>query len=83
MAQKYSTPTTKRVNKDGQFSDHDSSFQQFVDPTNQTPSKEIKRELPSPLAVQVCPINVEQGDSILVKLKYNDGMYNPNLMISQ
>ena len=29
-----------------------------------------------PLAptVQVCPINVEQGDSILVKLKDNDGM---------
>ena len=75
--------TTKRVNKDGQFSDHDSLFQQFVDPTNQTPPREIKRELPSPPAVQVCPINVVQGDSILVKLKYNDGRYNPSLMISQ
>ena len=30
-------------------------------------------------AIQVCPINVVQGDSILVKLKYKEGMFNPIL----
>lgn len=53
------------------------SSQQFVHPsTNRQRQKEIKRELsPAPLlpTVQVCPINVVQGDSILVKLKYNEG----------
>ena len=54
------------------------SFQQFVYPRSRVLPKEIKRELspaPLPSAVQVCPINVVQGDSILVKLKYKEGRY--------
>ena len=49
-----------------------------TDPTDHTQTKEIKRELspvPLPPTVQVCPINVMQGDSILVKLKYKEGTF--------
>lgn len=55
------------------------SYQQFVHSSSQALQGEIKRELspasPPPI-VQVCPINVGQGDSILVKLKYKEGMFN-------
>ena len=54
------------------------SFQQLVHPQHQALHREVKRELnpvtPSLPAVQVCPINVCQGDAILVKLKYKEGM---------
>ena len=51
-----------------------SSFQHIA---HQTLPKEIKKEsspVPSSPAIQVCPVNVHQGDSILVKLKYKEGM---------
>ena len=51
--------TIKQEYSDG--TSHVDSFQQFVHPSSQVP------------AVQVCPINVVQGDSILVKLKYKEG----------
>ena len=76
----YSTvgATIKREHTDRSY-----SSQQFVHPSSQVLHKELKRELspaPSPPTIQVCPINVVQGDSILVKLKYKEGMFNPNLM---
>ena len=51
----------------------------YVHPSSQVLPKEVKRErshAPSQPAIQVCPINVVQGDSILVKLKYKEGMFN-------
>ena len=51
------------------------SFQQFVHPSGRVLSKRELSQVPSPPAVQVCPINVVQGDSILVKLKYKEGRY--------
>ena len=50
------------------------SSQQFVHPSSQVLHKEVKRELSSAPNIQVCPINVVQGDSILVKLKYKEGI---------
>jgi hypothetical protein len=49
----------------------------YVDPFQQP--AHLSSQVP---AVQVCPINVVQGDSILVKLKYKEGMFYQNLMIS-
>ena len=49
----------------------------FQHSAHQTLPKEVKKESsPAPLspAIQVCPVNVYQGDSILVKLKYKEGM---------
>jgi hypothetical protein len=43
----------------------------YVDPFQQ-PAAHLSSQLQVP-AVQVCPINVNQGDSILVKLKYKEG----------
>ena len=48
----------------------------YTDPTDHTPTKEVKREwspVRSPPTILVCPINVVQGDSILVKLTYKEG----------
>ena len=57
------------------------SSQQFVHSSRVLQcQKEIKRELspaPSLPTVQVCPINIVQGDSILVKLKYKEGILMP------
>ena len=65
MAQSSHMAIIKRENKD------DLSSKRPTGPTNHTPSKEIKRESSTPpTAVQVCPINVAQGDSTLVRLKY-------------
>ena len=59
-----------------EHTDRTCSSQQLIHQSGQ--HKEIKRELslaPSPPTVQVCPINVVQGDSILVKLKYKEGTH--------
>ena len=64
MAQ--SSIAIKRENKDREYYDQ---VKQPTDPTDQ----EVKGEespVPSLPTVHVCPINVIQGDSILVKLKY-------------
>ena len=72
--------TVKKEHTDGTY-----SSQQFVHSSNQALHKEVKRELSpalSPPTVQVCPINVVQGDSILVKLKYKEGMYELSCSIA-
>ena len=60
-----------------EHTDRSYTSQQLVHPSSRVLQKDIKRELspaPSPPTIQVCPINVVQGDSILVKLKYKEGM---------
>ena len=64
--------TIKKEHTDGTYS------QQLVHHRNQVLPKEAKREMSHGLslpAIQVCPINVVQGDSILVKLKYKEGRF--------
>ena len=61
------------------------SSQQLVHSSSRVLHKEVKRELSpglSPPTVQVCPINVVQGDSILVKLKYKEGMHELSCSIA-
>lgn len=75
----YSSASSTAIKQE--HTDHDGTYfqREFVHPRNQVLPKEIKRETghsPSPPAIQVCPINVVQGDSILVKLKYKDGRFN-------
>ena len=53
--------------------DHDFPSKQPAYPSDHTPTKEVKRELSPVPTVQVCPINVIQGDSILVMLTYKEG----------
>ena len=78
MACSSTVGTIKREHTDGAAY----SSQQFCHLNNQGLHEEVKRELsPAPsLTVQVCPINVVQGDSILVKLK-DKGMFRHNLML--
>ena len=72
--------TIKKEHTDGTY-----SSQQFVHSSSRVLHKEVKRELSpglSPPTVQVCPINVVQGDSILVKLKYKEGMHELSCSIA-
>jgi hypothetical protein len=79
----------KREKPDGAYYDQELPSKRSTDPTDHIPSKEIKRELSPvtpPPKVQVCPINVTQGDSILVKLKYKEGttfIYNSQLKFTE
>ena len=72
MAQS-SVPIRRENNYDNDFPSKRPAY-----PSDHTPTKGVKRELspvPLPPTVQVCPINVTQGDSILMKLKYKEGTF--------